>query len=465
VTVPAMLTRSDRVELPVCRLAGAVPAPRPGTEGDMRKLTPGEFADALGKGLGRAVLHVRDHGSDGLEEVLANALLHEERWDRQAEDGHAPYLYEVVNATGRKNLYATRILSGALDSGDEADVGQLLQLTRLLAQDGWPNARETLYARFDRGDLADRSIGADEIVRLDGLDGLRHVAAKLGPEYETPDEERDWIPHYLCGIASERIGDPAVAAALSASDHPSVRLFWQAAERQRAADAVREVQPCPLHSAEELIAAVEQLDDAGSAHLWGERSFVRTASDEQIEAIFAALVRERRRPQLLAYLRLFHFRAVPRLDPRLFELARSTDDVIQTRTVHALAKVRDPAVRELAIGLLRTGPRAVRNGAIALLIRNYEAGDHRLIEEALPGLGTPWERHSAALDLDKVAQASGDHLLVPALDWAYENTPCGNCRGCIVKRLMTMGRLTPERIEECRFDSDEFTRSLVAERG
>ena len=61
---------------------------------------------------------------------------------------------------------------------------------------------------------------------------------------------------------------------------------------------------------------------------------------------------ETERNRLVSYLDVFAYAKLPRLDDRVFELARSADDAIRDNAITALAQVKSPAIRELGLRLL-----------------------------------------------------------------------------------------------------------------
>ena len=68
----------------------------------MTHLTLEKFCDALDKGLGRAVIQVREQGQDNLGDDILNACLHNLAYDPQCEGDHADWMLEIVELTGNR---------------------------------------------------------------------------------------------------------------------------------------------------------------------------------------------------------------------------------------------------------------------------------------------------------------------------------------------------------------------------
>jgi len=101
---------------------------------------------------------------------------------------------------------------------------------------------------------------------------------------------------------------------------------------------------------------------------------------------------------------------------------------------------------------------------VRLLVRNYTAGDHFLIERALPaGDGDEVKLHHLCSSLVDVFQENGAANCEGAMHFVYERTPCSGCRHDAVKLLLAAGAATPALIDECRYDADLDTRDLVAD--
>ena len=70
----------------------------------MTPLTPIEFRDALRKGLGRAVVHLRNYGAAGLEADLLHACLNSLCHDPQSEGTRSEWLWYMLGLAGMKEV-------------------------------------------------------------------------------------------------------------------------------------------------------------------------------------------------------------------------------------------------------------------------------------------------------------------------------------------------------------------------
>ena len=119
------------------------------------------------------------------------------------------------------------------------------------------------------------------------------------------------------------------------------------------------------------------------------------------------------------------------------------------------------SIREFALAELEKG---VRDGSVVgLFVRNYRRGDEHRILESIEFPDDDCERHWLLMDVIKVLEANPDADCSRLGIIAYASTPCENCRStrpaCSDRQHVAPGWL----IEECRFDSSEESRELVAE--
>src|SRR5262249_3227072 len=175
----------------------------------MNCMTRNEFVDALQKGQGRAVLQIKEHGVGHYEEELLNACLHNLVYDTQCEPARDDWLLSMIDLAANEGWYRDHIVAALNRATEARDISQLMHLAVHFARRGCADAREAIYARFDKSARIDQqqfdsSLGGKQIVELDGVAGLLHVAEITGGWLlEHPD---DWASDYLIREACEHLG-------------------------------------------------------------------------------------------------------------------------------------------------------------------------------------------------------------------------------------------------------------------
>jgi hypothetical protein len=68
-------------------------------EEELEGLSRDEFGDALAKGLGRALSHVKTYGLDRVKDLVLYACLHDVSYDAQIEGSRAKWLFAMFVAS------------------------------------------------------------------------------------------------------------------------------------------------------------------------------------------------------------------------------------------------------------------------------------------------------------------------------------------------------------------------------
>ena len=133
----------------------------------MTHLTLEKFCDAIQKGLGRAVIQVREQSQDNAGDAILHACLHNLAYDPQCEGDRADWMLEIVELTNNEQLYHQRILEALPDATDFWDAQQLIELAAALARRGFPRARRAIYDKFELQQFNESWLGGRQIVELE----------------------------------------------------------------------------------------------------------------------------------------------------------------------------------------------------------------------------------------------------------------------------------------------------------
>ncbi|NUQ48928.1 MAG: hypothetical protein HUU27_03290, partial [Phycisphaerae bacterium] len=322
----------------------------------------------------------------------------------------------------------------------------------------------------------DDLVGGPEIIALDGADGLRFVASRIGAWLAA--DQRAGVSEMPVVWFDEQHGEGAAAAVLrSAAGHdPNVARYLAyldgLAGREIGGGATfRDLHQLRLSpnaqqahaarwrgvSAADVIREIEQappgLDRFGFQY-WGVH-----ASSADLEAVLGRLVAETEPGRLCKYLHIFWRRAMPRLPAEVPALADHADADVRRAAIRAMAAIRHPAARALA--LRRLAAQRHDDDELNLLVENYEPGDAERIARQVAMPDDPHRRHSLIMDLVHVFERNATPEAAPVMLFCYEHTPCSNCRRKAVGVLLKAGVAPAWLVEECRCDVDDGTRKLV----
>ena len=445
------------------------------------RLSREAFADALQKGLGRAALHVRLHGDAGVRAELLHACLHSVAFDAESESSRVSWLLGMIDGTADPAFYREAILAklAVFDGTDDEtwDWVQICDFALHYAQRGCSEARLLIYgAHAEALQTSYPWLGYEEILVLDGLDGLDWVVGQVGRAILAGGECTGSSDSAI-GRAREMFGEAVVEAHLKhrAAENEAIAaclaLLKTCEERQRLASN-------PSASASFWEARLlQELDGPVTEWELGEKrappylfiSLGGWASDERIASAFERLLVEQDPIVLLRILTAFYHRALPRLEPRVFELAAHEDAVIAAAAQQALGNTRDPSVRRLGLERLASAASIQELAMAAVLLKNnVEPHDIEPLLARLPRHCVIDEEeriglHHLGETLLGMTDASPSAAFEPLMLWLYESTPCANCRREAVHRLHDWKLLSANIAAECRDDAAEETRELFDE--
>ncbi len=416
------------------------------------RATKDDFEAWLRKGLGRAAILLRDKPDDAdLNALLLDACIENWAYDRQCEEGRAPYLSGLIRITGRAAAYRAALEASLKAAASGEPIDNVMQvfgiLCRLTEQDDADQTwlRDFVLTTENRALALD---GAWELVRLQGLDALLACVRRFGAEIV----EDPWILTSITHELEERDGAASAATALAQARRDDPELCRLLGLAEVSARRVRPPTDVPTYAA--LRAEVEHGVRRHFPRIW-----VLGAHPTEIEQVVADLLSEPDEAKVRAYLSVFRHRAFPGDPTRLFPLLASANKRVAGAAARALALTCDPVVRSFGLQLVADGQPAL---GLWLLFSNYRDDDLMLIRSELHQLSADPDTHHhisfAVLDMIRDMTAPSDTARTIVLD-IYEDGPCSLCRGRVVDRLASMNGIPDWLPTEGRYDAEP---SIVA---
>jgi hypothetical protein len=453
--------------------------------GPVFPLTRDQFADALAKGLGRARVQVEHHGVAGLEDLVLDACLHNRAYDPQCESERAGWVFDLAAAAGLAEHVLVPLVE-KLRTDTEAefwDASHRCGLAARLADCGYSEARSALYAAFRKNPDSADLIGAQEIIILDGPDGLLFVAQALGrmltsdPELCVDDTPVIWFDH------SHGVGRGRTILESAAATDKLVRVYLEYLERAAAADAAEKIErrpeqglysldtfaarseqkpakpPRAITSLNEVIAFIEHPAARQDRPLL--RRYGRAATEDDLRVISEHLEACTEPAKIRMYLEVFARRRYSPLLAKLLALVEHPDALVRRAAMRALSEHAHPDVQALV--WQRIVAKRASEGEVRLLRHNYRPGDHERIEQLLREPFDPDTMHWLAMDVLDVFEGNCLSAGTDCLLLVYERTPCSSCRGSTVRWLVKQKTAPAWLLAECRFDVDSGTVALCVD--
>jgi hypothetical protein len=441
----------------------------------MQPLNRDEFAVALKKGLGRAWWHVASYGLDDVADLVLEACLHTQSYDPQCESSRAAWLFEMFGQTPHYPKFHEAILSALTAEKNSWDVEQLCGLAKEMAAHGDEQARQALRVFvLDKASSCgeDDVLGAEEWIELAGVEGVIEIAKACGQQLlSNPSAKPNVLVYWL-----DEIGQSYQAALLqSAKIDPAIKAYWSYLEesgeftpsqsvdremiRQQTRLRIREQRP--------LGRILDEAKNSVGEFPGRYATFGHYATPEELETVYAALLAAVDDAARVRLLWVFRRAPLPQLNDIVLDWAVDGDEKLRAAAIATVAQNTDERIHALARAKAAAGQlTGADSEALSLFVHNYQGEDAQIISSALTEItpATDWEAHDLGWSLIDLAEQHADPNLAAALRWAYENTPCTNCRYRIVKLLDQLQALGDALLQECLHDAEEDTRAVARER-
>lgn len=417
------------------------------------------FESALRKGQGRVLQHIARHGVAGLQDQIIGNCLHSHSYDPQSESPRAPWLFTIVEKAGLKRevIQAIGAMVREPPEQDHCDLSQRSALLKELAAAGEVDARELLYRSLIRMSDTASVIADEDIVALDGVDGLIMVARQNGRWLqEDPDF---WVNNYFVEQLDESRG---AAVGLSALEHAAesdadvARYLDGLRQNRERLDANRPRAADAAFTGAQIVAHAQKQTKEKCFWFrnWGMR-----ASVAEREVVFSALLDEQTPTVVARLLRCFGKTGIPRYDGRLLPWLFCSDEQVRWAAVQAVSQLTHPDLRQAALRLIADGD--LPNG-VRLLVANFEEGDLSMCAGLLSPSDDAEHHHSLGWYLLKLCAAHQGPKALDCLLYIYEYSPCSDCRRRAVGLLVDTDVAPAWLLEESTFDSDPQTRVLAS---
>ncbi|MDZ3992301.1 hypothetical protein [Pseudomonas sp. Teo4] len=421
-------------------------------------ITRTAFAAALRAGHGRALQQILLHGAAGLEDLIIGACLFCQVHDPQAEAKRTPWLFSIIEtAQMHSEIFEAIKAEGLAPSHEDLfDLNQRSGILKLLATAGMDDARKLLYASLARAaDTAD-VIAADDIVALDGVNGLIHVARQLGRWLRADTDF--WVDDTLYSRCFASPGAEQGLALLerAATSDADVSRYLAEVCTSRDGLAGRNTDfSLSAFTADDILTHLRNKprDPCHWFRGWGAQ-----ASSDQREAIFMALMSVEQPEHAKKLFKCFAKTGVPRFERRLLRWIDQPDKPLRLAAVTAFAAISHPQLRVTAERLIADGDFA--NG-VALLVNNSAEGDFATFVQYLPRLEDNEELHRVVRQLLRFCDANPVNESLDCLLYVYECSPCSTCRKRAVKAMIDTKLAPSWLLVEAAFDADPDTRALV----
>lgn len=434
-----------------------------------RKLSRREFARAIKLGLGRAVLHVRDYGDKGIEDILKEAMLCNYVFDLQFESDRCLWLYSMLCHTGRLRYYVEyfyKKINGSTPS--EFDMRQQVVLAGIFFSAGFVEFRPII---LDFG----LKLSACKRFNITGACELFDIAGVFGFEIAVKEICRAEPDLLRLGYECNQIYEHAETGSRKDLDKVLARLEEQEPDLKRFRESVAAFKDDstsdykkerPKLTLKDLLLIIEEQIETKGAY--SSRRFGKYATADELDYIFKLLLKEGDWTRQHCYLSVFDSRVIPKISEGIFEFLDSPHHRVRHACATALSNSVSVKIRKKALKMLRASEEFKIPLALTLLKKNYLPSDAPEIVAALKRMKDPIQIHSAGNDVEDIYDAGSRPELMDCFFWLYENGPESWCRYGHLERLIKAQVCPDEILFEAQWDSGDevqaLARSILARR-
>jgi hypothetical protein len=422
-------------------------------------LSPAAFRLALRKGQGRALLHINQFGVTNIEHHLIEACTTCVAYDAQCEGMREEWLFTLVEKAQLQDSVLRAIVEAEQKiSTNEShwDRKQRSAILKKMALSGSIEARKILYATLatptDDGQLR----SAEDIIALDGIEGLLKVTRRAGQQIS--EDPEFWVDEYYIRCCDEPLEVAQAILQTEAESDEDIKRFL-AYVNQASSSRMLTSTPSPMQdfSAKQIL---EHLQSNPTDPCHWLRSWGKNAKEVERNQIFTALLLSNKPEQVIRLFKCFARISIPCFDDRLLKWAIHPDEKLQWAAVKALQQLTHLKLRSTAIHLIDNGKLA---HGISLLINNFQPGDFAMIAGYLDVIADEDEIHRIIGQILDLYDGHPSFESINCLFFVYEHSPCSLCRFRAFKALLECCVAPVWIIEEAISDVDPKTRTLASD--
>jgi len=414
-----------------------------------------KFYDSLKRGTGEAYLIAKKYSTIDFSNYIIRGALNNFAYDGQSEDNRARYIFDLIAISNNQIKIQEAILGGlAKEREDTWSLTHLFALAKLYAEKGNDKFRQAIYDRFLNNPIEGSDwVGYQEILELDGLNGLIYICEKFGKVIaRNPDE---WQDNSIVKHFQDDNPQMAVLEELKnrAKSNKYIQLYLDNIESSEERRRKNRPKP-PIFDN-----IIDEILNSKSFLLFRRRRELR---ETELSEIGERLLIEEETANIEKFLFVFSYHKFPFDSNFILKLAKqksNSQNSIKEYATYALKYLKSDSIRAFALDRISS----TRNPAkyTDILISNYKDGDYELLARVAKKFKNEDIIESLAISYTDIFSSNITKECKEPLEILYSKMNCGIHRMVIVE-ILIKSNVLPDRIkEEIEFDSYLETRELI----
>lgn len=412
------------------------------------------FRNSIRRGTGKAyLLATRHHDCDFTDEIIS-ACVKNFSYDGQCESSRAFYLYRIIQVHGNKNRIKKAILKAINDEvKDTWTLTQLFGLAYLFAKDGDGQFRDAIYKRFYKNTIEGSDwVGYEEIIELDGLSGLQHIATVMGQGMI--DDPTKWHDDMIILHFSEKYPEINARAELAkfAVSSPQIARYLSGIDEVEKTRYESRVAP------ESYSSLLEEIKNRRVLYPLRKR----VVTEDDLFTVANALIVEEDTNHIEKMLHFFGYFKFPLDVSYILKHARrkaNPKKLIVERAIDVLKLISSTAVRDFALERLQNSKYPEK--FVGLLICNYNEGDSVFLSQIASQAKADHVIEELARNYSSIYEKNLTKESFHPLYLIYNKMTCSNCRELVVKAMLKNEVVPAEVFEELQYDCNEEIRRIA----
>ena len=416
-----------------------------------------KFRSSIKRGTGEANLIMQQHPTVDFSFDIIKASLTNYAYDGQSEGSRALYISELITISKKKDKIRNAILKGleTEQKSTEALV-QLFDLAATFAKQADKEARHAIYKCFFKKIIYGSDwCGYSAILDLDGLEGLKYIAATIGRYLEKNSDH--WQDGSIVQQFQEENSKVKVVQELekASKENRFIKIYLdniKLTEDNRQANQQKSRVINYQYVTEKINSKARAPIGPIAAKKLSKADIKKLANDflEETDCL-----------RLEKYMRIFASVQYPYDYSPILAIAKSRNKKTDRLVEYACAALKyfsGNDIRKFAIGCLAVTKNP--SDYLDLLVSNYKKGDSKLLTAIAQNSKSAEATHDIVYGFINIYKANKTKECKVPLEEVYQKLTCGICRNDIVEILIDNKVLSKQIRQEIRYDSFQKIRQF-----
>lgn len=411
--------------------------------------------NSLKRGTGEAYLIVKNNPNIDFSTQIIKGALNIYAYDGQSEGDRAKYIFDIISISMQKDKIRKSVLQGLATEQDNTwNLTHLFALAKLYAQQNDTEVKQAIYDRFLTNQIEGSDwVGANEILELDGLDGLFYIADKFGKyiEQNPGSLQDDWLIRNF----QDNNGHIKVYQELDrkAKSNKFIGIYLDNIKQTTAGQRKHKSKSGHF---------IDIIDEILNSKPFISFKRKRNLTDDEVKKAARRLMEETDNSNIERLLDIFCFYKFPYDSQLILNFAKNKQtgkNRIAEYTIYALKHLKGKEIRIFAIDKIQNSKKPI--GFLEILVSNYRKGDHKLLIEIAKKTRTEHKIEQLAGIYSEIYKLNRTRECKGPLEILYDKMNCAIHRNGIVEILIRNRVLSDKIKNEIKFDCNPETRKLT----